>query len=181
MRKFHVQAGTQVSGATVISVIENVNASEIAPLVQKYGYQDIEPDQWYPLEDFHRFFYELQQRPGMMSNLVAIGMGIARTALMPPGLTNPTFEQMVEAWDDHYQSNFRNGDVGHKTTILVAPQHYQIVHKNTMMPDDLEYGVLYGFAKRFLPPGTSFTVWYDEDIPPMDRGGDQTVLHVSWE
>jgi hypothetical protein len=48
------------------------------------------------------------------------------------------------------------------------------------MPDDLEYGILYGFAKRFLA-GTQFTVWYDEDLPRMDQGGDQTVIHVKWK
>jgi hypothetical protein len=181
MRKFKVQPGTQVSGASILSTIKNLKSADMAPVVKKYGFEDVQSDQWYPLEDFHRCLHEVEQLPSASLNLVAIGMAAADYAHMPPELGVPTFPQMVEGWDEHYQANFRDGDVGHKTTVKVGPQHYKVVHENTMMPDDLEYGVMYGFAKRFLPPGTQFTVWYDEDIPRLDEGGDQTVIHVNWE
>lgn len=181
MRKLECEPGTEFSGAALLSIVENVMSAGYLPLIEKYDYDNITPDEWYPLEDFFDFLNELFQMPNQMFNLVAIGMTIAETALMPPELENPTFTEMVEGWDAHYQANFRNGDVGSKTTIKLDDQHYKVVLDGTKMPDDLEYGVLYGFARRFLPPGVNFTVWYDEDVQPMDKGGKQTVLHVSWE
>lgn len=181
MRKIVCEPGTQVAGATVMSLIENVQAADLSELVKKYGFENVAPNMWYSLEDFLRFLAEMVENPEMTFNSVAIGMSIADTAHMPPGMESPSFTEMVEGWDAHYQANFRNGDVGHKVTVKLSPKHYKVVHNNTKMPDDLEYGVLYGFAKRFLPPGTDFTVWYDEDVIQMDEGGDQTVLHVSWE
>lgn len=181
MRKLECEPGTEFSGAAMLSIVENVMSTEYLPLIEKYGYKNISPDAWYPLQDFFNFLNELFEMPNQMFNLVAIGMTIAETALMPPELGNPTLEEMVESWDAHYQINFRNGYVGLKTTTRLDDRHYKVVLDGTKMPDDLEYGVLYGFARRFLPPGVHFLVWYDEDVLPMDKGGDQTVLHVSWE
>lgn len=180
MRKITCEPTMEVSGATMLSIVENMRADEIAPLVEKYGFEDIAPSEWYPLQDFLDFLHEMGHDPNLAANLVSVGMSIAETALMPSELEHPTFEQMVEGWDDHYQSNFRNGDAGYKQTTKVDKQHYKVAHNNTIMPDNLEYGVLYGFAKRFLPPGTRFTVWFDEDMPRMDKGGEQTILHVEW-
>lgn len=181
MRKLECEPGTECSGAAMLGIVENVISAEYLPLIQEYRYDNISPDAWYPLEDFFDFLNKLFEMPNQVFNLVAIGMTIAETALMPPGLKKPTLGEMVENWDAHYQANFRKGDVGDKTTIKVDDHHYKVVLDGTKMPDDLEYGVLYGFARRFLPPGVSFTVWYDEDVLPMDQGGEQTVLHVSWE
>jgi hypothetical protein len=181
VRRFKVQPGTLISGAAMISFIDNANANDAAPIVKKHGFENVDPDKWYSLTDFHRFLYELEQRSAVTYNLIAIGIGVAHHAHMPPNMDSPDFAQMIERSSEHYQGNFRNGDVGHKEAIKLGPKHYKVVHEKTMMPDDLEYGVMYGFAKRFLPPGTPFTIWYDENVLRMDEGGDQTVIHVRWE
>jgi hypothetical protein len=181
MRNLACEPGTEISGVAMLSLIENVRGDALIPLVKKHGLEDIDSARWYPAENYLDFLNDLVRHPDLMFNLVAIGMSIAEIGLMPPGLENATFPQMVEKWDQHYQANFRNGDVGNKTTVQVDRQHYKIVHNKTVIPDDFEYGVLYGFAKRFLPPGTQFTVWFDEDTPRMDEGGEQTIIHVQWE
>ncbi len=164
-----------------MGIVKSVMSAEYLPLIKKYGYHDLNPAGWYPLQVFLDFLSELFKMPNQTLNLVAIGMSIAETALMPPELKNPTFAEMVEGWNAHYQANFRNGDVGRKTTIKLGDQHYKVINEGTKMPDDMEYGVLYGFARRFLPPDTQFEIWFDEDVSNMDNGGQQTVLHVSWE
>jgi hypothetical protein len=35
--------------------------------------------------------------------------------------------------------------------------------------------------RRLAPPGTQFTIYYDDDILRRDLGGDVTVIHVEWE
>ena len=54
---------------------------------------------------------------------------------------------------------------------------------STTTPDDMSYGLLYAYARRFLPPGTQFTVYYDPDIPARDYGGDreETIIHIEWD
>jgi hypothetical protein len=181
MRTITVEPSTEIIGATVLSLVQNMTAADFAPLLSKYGFDKIDPDKWYPLQDFVDLLAELTQHPKLTLSLVAIGMSIAEVAPMPPELVNAPFSKLVEGWNEHYHASTRNGEVGDKTTIKVADRHYKIVHDQTIMPDDLEYGVLYGFAQRFLPPNTQFDVWFDEDVPRMDEGGDQTILHVSWD
>jgi hypothetical protein len=181
MRVFTCEPGTEVAGATVSSLVKNLTYAEYAPLVSKYHFDEVDPDEWYPLEDFLAFLTELMASPNQMFNLVAIALSIIEVAHMPPELENATLPQMVEGWDSHYQANFRNGYVGFKTTTRIGSQHYKIVLDGIVLPDDFEYGVLYGFARRYLPPGTQFTVWYDEKVKRRDHGGDVTVLHVKWD
>ncbi len=181
MRTYACDSGTEVSGATLSSLIENVNHDDIAPFLDQYGLDHIRADKWYPGEIFIDFLNEMVHHPNVMYNLVAIGISIAEVAIMPAGLDNVPFAEFVSSWDEHYQANFRNGYVGRKTTVQVDHKHYKVILDQTILPDDLEYGVLYGFAKRFLPPGTPFSIWYDEDEARMDDGAERTVLHVLWE
>lgn len=181
MRKYTCDPGTEVSGATLYSLIQNVNNADIVPFLERFGLQTIDPSSWYSAEIFVEFLNDMAHYPNVMFNLVAIGISISEVAIMPPELENVSFAKMVQSWDMHYQANFRKGYVGRKTTIKVDDRHYKVIHDQTILPDDLEYGVLYGFAKRFLPQDVPFSVWYDEDVPHMDEGGEQTIIHVQWE
>ncbi|MBZ0304545.1 MAG: hypothetical protein K8I82_00625 [Anaerolineae bacterium] len=172
--------GTEVFGASIQGFIRSMTAHNYLWMVSKHGYDNLDPNKWYPLQNFLDFMNDIIKLPNLTMNMVTLGMDVAKFTDVPPEMEVITFEQMVEGWNAVYQGNFRNGYAGHKTAIKVADQHYKVVHENTIMPDDLEYGILYGFAKRFLA-GTQFTVWYDEDLPRMDQGGDQTVIHVKWK
>jgi hypothetical protein len=149
-------------------------------LAAEFDLGDVRTDAWYPLQKAINFLNEMSNHPNLRSNLVATGLAIVDTALMPEELAGASFEDWVKGWDAHYQANFRNADVGQKSAVMVSPRHYMIVLDGTVMPDDLEYGVLYGFAKQLLPSSSEFTVWYDENEMSMDEGGDRTILHVEW-
>jgi hypothetical protein len=47
-------------------------------------------------------------------------------------------------------------------------------------PDSYNYGILYGFAQRYLH-GRHFTVYFDPELPRREMGGASTVIHVVWE
>ena len=180
MRKFTCDPEAEISGAALLGNSESLQSSEMDALAAEFGLRDLRDDEWYSLQNALNFWNELSTRPNLMSNLVATGMAVAKTALVPSELTDAAFEEWVKGWDSHYQANFRNADVGTRTVIQVSPNHYKIVLDGTVMPDDLEYGVLYGFAKELLPQDVDFNVWYDEDELRMDLGGDRTILHVEW-
>lgn len=180
MRRLTCDPGTEVTGGTVLSLLENMQADEVTPYLRKYGLMDIRADHWYPLQNMQNVLNDLQ-RDNLTPSFVAIGMTIAEVALMPPHLQNATLSQVLEAWDDHYQVNHRNGEIGHKIAEKVTDRHYALVLDGGVYPDDFEYGVVYGFAKRFLQPGTHFTVWYEEGVQRLDQGGSHTIIHISWE
>lgn len=179
MRQLTCDPNLEIRGDALLSLLQNLRAENVAPYLGQFNLTDIHTDAWYPTRDFLDLLNELDRASGHVLDYVAIGLSLAETAYMPPELEQAPFSEMLEGWDDHYQANHRNADIGHKVTKKISDRHYTIT-LGSIYPDDMEYGVVYGFAKRFLPPGTPFTVWYDEDIQRLDEGGEQTVIHVRW-
>ncbi|MBN1566042.1 MAG: hypothetical protein JXA10_19540 [Anaerolineae bacterium] len=179
MRTLTCEPTSEVRGDVLLSLLTNLRADNMKPYLKQFSLDDIHANEWYPTKNFLDMLNELSRNPNLTPNYVAIGLNVPETAYMPPELENASFADVLEGWDNHYQSNHRHADIGHKIAEKVHDQHYKITMQS-IYPDDMEYGVLYGFAKRFLPSGTQFTVWYDEDEPRMDQGGTQTVIHVSW-
>ena len=97
-------------------------------------------------------------------------------------MENPTLEEVLLRWNDMYQSLHRGADIGGIVIEKIGDTHYKTTH-TVIYPDDLSYGVLYGYARRFLPPGTRFMVYYDEEVIPRDQGGQDgyTIIYISWE
>lgn len=181
MRVLTCEPHTEISGEALQGLINNLQSDEITPYLMKYGLEDIQPERWYSLQNFQALLNELEANGNAMLNMVAIGMSVAGVAAMPPGLNDPTLDTMLESWNEHYQHSHRYGDIGHKSAEKVEKNHYRLILDHCVYPDDMEYGVLYGFARRFLPSSTPFMVWYDNDVQRLDQGGTQTVIHVRWE
>jgi hypothetical protein len=146
------ESSTEMSGAVILALLSNLQAAEFEPLNKKWGLEDIKPDKWYSSNQYQHFLHDLSQQPNLMFNLVAIGMKIAETALMPPALEEAPFTQIIEGWDQHYQANFRNGNAGRKITVKVDDKHYKIVHDNTLAPDDVELGCSTDLQDAFYHP-----------------------------
>ena len=181
MRVLTCEPDTEIVGEDLRAIIDNLQSEEIAPYLRKYGLDNVQVDHWYPLSSFQALLNELNQSGNATPNMVAIGMSVAELGAMPPGLDHPNLDTMLEAWDEHYQMAHRYGDIGRKIAEKVEKNHYRLTLDHCVYPDDMEYGVLYGFAKRFLPHGAVFMVWYDKDVQRLDQGGSQTIIHVSWE
>ena len=62
MRELTCEPGTEVSDAAMLSLIECLTAAEIAPLVKKYGYEDIQADKWYSAQGYLDFLTGRQIR-----------------------------------------------------------------------------------------------------------------------
>lgn len=172
---------TEVIGQVMLSYINNIQAEEIRPLLEKNDLMNVEPDKWYPLRPWLNLINEMATQPNFTSNMVAVGMKVAEYAIMPPEMKNVTLEQMLEGWNTHFHVNHRNGEIGQITTEKVNDKHYRMIHQH-IYPDDLNYGLAYGFARTFLPQGTRFRVWYEDNEHRLDNGeSDKTVICVSWE
>ncbi|MBI1256211.1 MAG: hypothetical protein GC204_01950 [Chloroflexi bacterium] len=179
MRNLTCDPKLEMLGLNLSAFIDNIQAEEIDPVLQKYGLTQIDPYKWYSAPVWLDALNDLQEQSNMTSNMVAIGMEIGRIVPMPPG-KELSLAEVLAIWNDAlYQPLFRNGDAGFIKLQKLSDTHYVTIHEN-IWPDDFSYGIAYGLARRFLPRGTGFKVYYDEQIPRMDEGGKATHLHIAW-
>lgn len=172
---------TEVIGRIMVPYLGNLPPDKIAPLVHKYNLIGIRPDQWYPLQPWLAFLDELSTQHDFASSMIAVGIKVTEFAVSSPRMANVTLGQVLEGWDENFRANYRNGEVGHITVEKVHDKFYRTIHQH-IYPDDLNYGMLYGFAHAKLPKGADFTVWYEDYEHRLDRGdGDRTVINVQWE
>lgn len=173
---------SEVIGQNMLALIQNTRKEDIQPYLDKYGIATIDPDQWYPLQTWLNVLGDMYDaHPGQASsNFVSIGMEVAQTAVFPPEFDELSLQDIMLGWNDAYKLNNRGSDVGEMITEIVSDHHIKMVCR-IPYPDDFNYGVFYGTARRFLPPGTDFTVSYDEDEPPREQGGNVTIYHIEWE
>ena len=171
---------TQVVGAAMSSIVENIQRDDIQPYLDKYHLNDIVPDQWYSARDFISILREIGGGEGGMSNLVAIGMAVTHQMLVPPELDKVPLSVILMGWNDLYHLQHRNGNIGGVVTEKISDTHYRTIHTH-LYPDDMTWGLAYGMAKRWLPAGTHFKVIYSPQSPRLDEGGgDQTVIDILW-
>lgn len=180
MRKFSCPPNVELLGQNITAFVDNLQAGEMLPIMQKHGIVGLDPEKWYPASMWMDALNELVQHPNVVSNLVAIGMEVGRIVPVPPHLTNPTLPDILEAWNGMYQYIHRNGDVGQIVCTKLSDKHYTLTFTD-LYPDDMSYGILYAYGRRFLPDDVGFSVYYDPDLPQRDEdGGDKTVLHIEW-
>ncbi len=172
-------SNVEVIGHNMLSFVQNVNASNVLPLLKKHGLAEIDPAEWYPLQRWLDVLSDLSSQAGSMFDLVAIGAAISKTAVMPPEVEKMPFEQFLYLVDQVYQMQHRGGNAGQVEIEKVADRHMKLKVR-VPYPDDLEYGTTYGFAHRFLPKDADVIVEYDPDLPRREEGGDYTVIHVMW-
>jgi hypothetical protein len=184
MRHFTAPPTIEVAGYMTGVFVDNLQSHETLPVFEKYGLINLDPASWYPTAKFMDAMNEIVNGGNLTSNFVAIGMEVGKTVPLPPEMPNPTLGEVLQIWEGMYYAVHRghkNGDMGHIAVEKVSPTHYSITLTD-LYPDDFSYGIIYGYARRFLPHGTAFKVFYDTERPNRDQhGADSTVIHVSWE
>jgi hypothetical protein len=166
---------SEVIGIAVLAFIRCVNAENIKPYLEKYNLTQIDPHTWYPTKLFCAVLSDMADAGGAMFDFVSIGMKLAE---LVPDMPGATFTEKILQYGIEGATN-RGSDTGYTKVEVVDHKHVKITQRQPS-PDDLLYGVLYGYAKRYLA-GKRFTVKYDENVPRRDQGGDVTIIHVTWD
>lgn len=180
MRELTCDSNVEVIGKNILSILVNLHADDIQPFAAKHGLEDIQPEEWYSLSKWLDFMNDLAQNTGFTLNFVAIGMGIAENVNLPPEMENATYSDILLSWDHIYHHQHRGGEIGNHYVEKITDTHFKCTFTD-VYPDDLKYGIAYGFARRFLPKGTSFVIKYEDMNQRMDKGNaDQTVMFISW-
>lgn len=169
----------EIRGATIIPYRDSINSQNYLDIYTKHGLGTINPDAWYPMQNLVDVFNDIQASGNAVMDFVSIGMKMSENLPLPPEMANSSSIEMVRNVDQAYQYSNRGSDYGYIRGVITSERHVT-VHYRVPYPDDLLYGSLYGYAKRFLPVGTSFTVAFDIKTIRMEQGGTETVIHVKW-
>jgi hypothetical protein len=180
MHVFECDPGMEISGNLAISLLVNLQAEDFEPFLRKYGFADVQPDQWYSYQDFLNIFRDVSEQPGAMFDFVAVGMAAVDRYDLPPHVARMGLEEFfLTVMPTMINRQYRNGSPSQLSVEKVGEKHL-LIKTTSAYPDDTAYGFMYGLARRFAN-GTPFTLEYDRGHTRRDQGGETTLLHLTWE
>jgi len=182
MRHMTTDPKAETLGLLLNSFSENLQGDTTRPAMEKHGMVDLEPMEWYPVQKLLDALNELNDSHSAIFDMTAIGLKIGENVPIPPEIGEPTLEKVLNIWDDLYQGLHRGANVGKITVEKVDNKHFITRHTNPY-PDDMSYGILYAYGRRFLPKGTDFIVYYDEELGTRDYNdeADAAIIHIEWK
>lgn len=176
-----LSSDSEVLGRSIMATVRHINEDFIYELLEKHGLGNVQPDEWYPMQSWLDVFNEFAQAEthSTTTNFVGIGMAVVETAAMPPQFLEMPFADIMMQADAAYHMNNRGTEIGSYACEVLADNRIKLTI-TAPYPDDYNYGIVYGYARRFLDTD-DFVVYYDEDLPRLETGGDATVIHVQWD
>ncbi len=167
----------KVRGKILLAYIAALGESA-RPLLEKHGFASVQPDAWYLLQSILDVFKEIYEKDfTAMLDLVHIGMEVPKHVLWPPEIQ--TIEDALFSIDEAYHMNHKDGEIGTYRTSQAKRREFQIFCENPY-PCDFDYGLLYGIARRYLPPDGHLIVEHDPDAPCRKHGEDSCTYSVRW-
>ncbi len=175
--KYAVEDPTsEIIGMALLSLLESQNLDSFRDLVEKYGMDQVQPDEWYPADQAFRFLQELVARDDAMFNLVSIGMKVFDVMPMPASIeTVADALRAMEHFADSSQRR-RGTNVPWYSVREINEHHIEFVDRGSY-PHDLIYGEVYSLVRRFRSKGTHFAVTRDY-LNPDDPDADGAVYHI---
>ncbi len=169
-------------GQGMMMFMSAITVDEFEDILEKHGLKQVELEKWYPQQNWLDVLNDIAaSEAGNASQMfISIGMKVIETAKFPAEISNMDIHTLLSIWNNVYQTNHRGTDIGGMEYTKIGDKHIQMKIR-IPFPDDLEYGVYWGIARRFLPPGTNFAVTYDENVPRREHGGTHTIIHINWE
>ncbi len=181
MTTYTCDPNLEISGHTTHALLESINRDNYLHILERHGLSDINEDSWYRLQDILNVLNNMNERGGAMMDFVSIGLAAATNSILPSEIQNLPLNEFLPAYAQRYQQQLhRNGDPGEIRVETRADNHVVLTLLDVPYPDDLMYGLFYGYARRFVRPGMPFTVRYDEKLPRRELGGKFTVIHITW-
>jgi len=172
----------EVMGFVPLAFFGNLDSDVLDPILRnlRIDIRQFKPEGWYKTQDVLDILRQLQEYEGTLFAYVAFGKRAAETASLPPEAASLPFVDFLVNFEKLFPARYRNGSPGYcrcqKVSDTCAILRYQIPY-----PDDVFYGMFYGYARRLLPKGTHVTVSYESNDQRRDFGAQETVLRISWE
>jgi len=169
----------QVIGQAMLGFKAAIGKEIIEPLLKKYGLTDIQPEQWYSLQEWLNVLSDIEFNAGDSSMLtfVDIGMGVAANVIPPAQIEQFKREGFVDAVVNIGGSNYRRDHRGNVGKLDIKKINDQQVTSfiTSPYPPDFWYGNMYGIAKRFC---SSFIVQYENLSMRYSKPGEPVIIHT---
>lgn len=150
----------------------------VDPILEKYGLDDLKPGEWVPFQSWLNVFRDISDEGRrQMFDLVAIGMSIGMGIAIPPEIDS--IPAVLASLDPVYQMHHRVGEVGNYYVEKLGERKYKVV-ANIPYQEDLVYGTIYGFCKRFVSSADRLVVEIDKNAPSLKKGDKSTTYLISW-
>lgn len=161
-----------VSGAGEVSSVFESKASDI---LAENGISNLEPDEWYPLEDYLRALDAIDDEVGSQT-IESIGETIPEQAEWPPEVDGPV--EGLESVGGAYDMNHRGGDVGFYEVEAIDDSTARVSCENPYSCA-LDRGILRGTTEKFTGPIAIVNL---EEVGDSCRenGGGHCVYELSW-
>jgi len=183
MARYHVfSTDHEIPGKILIDLENAVESEDIIPFFTKHGMTNIDPQAWYPMQKLLDIYNDMvdSRNASTMFDFVSIGMKEAEQAIVPSQFQTMPLLEILKSVTSVFDLNNRGTDYGSCVAEAVTDKHMKITLR-AATPDDIWYGVFYGFVRRFAPKGTQFSLRYDPDIPRRENGGEVTIIHITWD
>lgn len=151
----------ELLGGVLIGLAEaiKVTHNDLSSILEKYGFDEIHPDEWYSVSALVDFFNELESLPSGMLDLAAVGKHIASSLEVPATIS--TLDEYLRHSIPLHQQVHRGNDVGSVTYSYDRQHNLYEVRADVPYPVNYMYGLYFGFAQRFLDHGFIIEVSVD--------------------
>jgi hypothetical protein len=171
----------EIGGYSAHSLLESETRNHYLDILEKHGLSNINKDIWYPVQNLLGVLNDINEQRSAMIDFISIGLAASDNSQLPLDVQHLSFRDFFLGYGSIYRRIYRNGDPGEIQVEEIEENHLAITLIDVPFPDDLMYGVLYGFACRFANNGEKFTFHYDDQRRRRDQGGEYTIIHLIWE
>ncbi len=163
---------TLITGDFITTLADSIGLDSLA-VCEAYGVDQIRPDEWYTectLIDLLQLYF------GTTDDMVQIGTKYGQSVPMPGNVRSVigAMHAMVRYCNQSRSNTRRPG-----YEFRMTSGHNICVNTTTTYPTAFVYGVLYGIAGRYTPPGTQIEI--DYVVSQNARAYTTTVFHVKWD
>lgn len=165
---------TSSPGALIVSLARSLGHDIPAAFEQALNEESV---LWYPQQRHLPLLNDiLRGKQDAVFDLINIGSKLAKHAVLPPDVT--TLKRALFSLDDFYQQANPGTQGGWQVTLVEAS--FAVATSNTAFPSDLEYGILYGLAERFLSDDYVYKVSLAATGSSRLKGGTSCTYHIRW-
>jgi hypothetical protein len=161
-------------GASIFSLVENMRAEDIQPILKKHGLESITADQWYPLQSILDALKDIvESKQNVLEDMSAIGIRTGETYPFPPEINS--IEAALLAINAGVRATTRGIPEQYGIIIENIGEKHLLIKNNIPFPLETLHGYLWGLASRFKAPDEIFRL---EILP--EEPGKPTVISLKY-
>lgn len=171
----------EVKGAEVLSVAEaagrlsTVFGERAEELLAEHGLDDVEPEEWYPLQAYLDTIEHIADQVGD-EMVLYVGKELPDIIDWPSDVS--TVVDAMESITAAYEMFHRGDRIGYYDLERLGGNEVRLTCRNPY-PCSLTRGVIRGAGERFSPP-TAFVDLEEESSRCRADGGEECVYRVTW-